>query len=67
MEKENKTDKAVTIRIPITLYDFFVEKALNIAQDERKIVKVSTLMRESMEAGKEYRMVETVKNKKYGK
>lgn len=52
MEKENAKDKPVTIRIPNELYNFFVEKALNIAQTERKIVKVSTLMREAMENGK---------------
>ena len=52
MEKENTKDKPVTIRISNELYCFFVDKALNIAQTERKIVKISTLMREAIEVGK---------------
>ena len=51
MEIETK-DKPVTIRIPTDLYDFFVQKALTRGQEEKRIVKVSEVMREAMEAGK---------------
>lgn len=50
--KDKQKDKPVTIRITKELYDFFLDKALNRAQKEKRVVKISEIMREAMERGK---------------
>lgn len=53
MENSKKQkDKAITVRIPIKLYDFFLEKTLERTQKERRVVKISEIIREAIENGK---------------
>lgn len=49
---KNNVDRPITIRISNDLYNFFLEEALSRGQKEKRIVKVSEVMREAMENGK---------------
>jgi hypothetical protein len=49
--KENK-EKPVTVRLPTSLYEHYLEKALKRAQKERRIVKISEVLREALEQNK---------------
>ena len=50
--KKISVDRPITIRISNDLYNFFLERALCRGQEEKRIVKVSEVMREAMENGK---------------
>lgn len=52
MTKKPIKERPVTIRISNELYEFFLEKALNRAQKEKRIVKISEIMRDALERGK---------------
>ena len=50
--KEIAKDKAVTVRIPIELYNLFLERTLERSNKEKRMVKISEIMREAMENGR---------------
>lgn len=49
--KENK-ERPVTIRLSNNLYNHYLEKAIKRTQKEKRIVKISEVLREALELNK---------------
>lgn len=52
MKTTNNQERPVTIRITDNLYQHYVNKALKRGQKEKRIVKISEVLREVLENGK---------------
>ncbi len=51
MKEANKKDKHLSVRFNSDLYQKYVERAIEISNKEKRIVKVSEIVREVLEKG----------------